>query len=683
MHIKSKSTNRPARWNAARQLGRCVSAIVLAGLILTLAPPRMDGLKTQVALAASDPVIAAAGDIACDPSSSSFNGGRGTSNSCRQKYTSDLLVNADLAGILVLGDNQYYCGGYQAHMQSYDLSWGRVKSITYPVVGNHEYLTSGGTDCTSANKGAAGYFKYFGAAAGDPSKGYYSYDIGNWHLIALNSNCSDAGGCGPTSPQGIWLEADLAAHANICTLAYWHIPLYSSGGRAASNSRPFWQSLYNHNADLILSAHDHIYERFAPQTPTGTVDNVRGIRQFIVGSGGANHTSISKVAANSEVRNSDTYGVLKITLHPTSYDWQFVPEAGKTFTDSGTTACHGQTSDIAPPTVPGNLTATPVAPSQVSLAWDPSSDNVGVGGYQVFRDNVQIATSVTNSYLDTGIQANSTHSYYVVAFDAGGNFSGPSNTAVATTPPDTTPPSAPTNLTASPGINTSVNLAWNASTDDIGVTGYQVFRDGTQIDSVTGTTYVDVTSQANTPYSYYVVAVDAAANISAPSNTATLTTPPPSSILTFPPIDDTYVQADLPASTFGTATAIGTDNSPVKNLLFKFTVSGIGTRSVVSAKLRIYCVDSSKFGGDFHRVADVFWSEQTVNWNTAPAADPNSLGMLGAVVSGNWYEIDVTPLVTGDGTIALKGISTSSDGADYSSKEGASGRAPQLVVTVR
>ena len=133
------------------------------------------------------------------------------------------------------------CFSYQAFLQSYDLSWGRLKSITHPVVGNHEYLTSGGTGCTTANAGAAGYFQYFGAAAGDPGKGYYSYDIGSWHLIALNSNCGNAGGCSASSPQGIWLEADLTAHTNDCVLAYWHIPLFSSGGRANSNSKPFWQ----------------------------------------------------------------------------------------------------------------------------------------------------------------------------------------------------------------------------------------------------------------------------------------------------------------------------------------------------------------------------------------------------------------------------------------------------------
>ena len=242
--------------------------------------------------------------------------------------------------MLDLGDNQYYCGGYQAFLQSYDLSWGRVKSITHPVVGNHEYLTSGGTGCDEGNEAASGYFQYFGAAAGDPGHGYYSFDLGAWHIIALNSSCIDVGGCKPGSAQYTWLQDDLAAHKNLCTLAYWHIPLFSSGGRAAALSQPFWQLLYDNDVDLILNGHDHIYERFAPQDPNGAADSSRGIREFIVGTGGSDHTTLEQLAANSEVRNIDTFGVLKLTLHATGYDWKFLPEAGKTFTDSGSEACH-------------------------------------------------------------------------------------------------------------------------------------------------------------------------------------------------------------------------------------------------------------------------------------------------------------------------------------------------------
>src|SRR5206468_2193130 len=199
------------------------------------------------------------------------------------------------------------------------------------------------------------------------------------------------------------LRADLAAHPNACTLAYWHEPRFSSG---AVGNNPYvsalWQDLYYAEADIVLNGHDHDYERFAPQNPLGQADPAHGIREWVVGTGGRSHGGFDTVQPNSEVRNADTYGVLKLTLHPSGYDWQFVPESGKTFTDSGSTACHGQTSDTQPPTAPSNLAATPVAPNRVNLAWTASTDNVGVAGYQVFRDNVQIATSSTTSYSDIG-----------------------------------------------------------------------------------------------------------------------------------------------------------------------------------------------------------------------------------------------------------------------------------------
>ena len=251
-----------------RRFGYFLAIIIVIGLTGLSSGRSWLAEGSGFALAAGDPVIAAAGDVACDPSSSSFNGGNGTSGACRQRYTSDILVNGGFAAVLPLGDIQYYCGGYQAWLQSYDLSWGRVKSITRPAVGNHEYLTSGGTDCNSANAGAAGYFRYFGTAAGLPGQGYYSFNVGAWHLIALNSNCSSAGGCGTSSAQGLWLQADLAANRNLCTLAYWHIPLFSSGGRANSNTQALWQILYNNSVEVVLNGHDHIYERFAPQAPT-------------------------------------------------------------------------------------------------------------------------------------------------------------------------------------------------------------------------------------------------------------------------------------------------------------------------------------------------------------------------------------------------------------------------------
>jgi hypothetical protein len=275
--------------------------------------------------------IAAAGDIACDPASSSFNGGQGVGLECRQRATSDLLVGAGYEAVLALGDIQYEDGALSKFGASYDPSWGRVKAITHPAVGNHEYGTSG----------AAGYYQYFGAAAGDPTKGYYSFDLGGWHLIALNSNCAEIGGCGAGSAQEQWLRADLSAHsAASCTLAFWHHPRYSSGEHGSDATyTAFWQALYDANADVVLVGHDHDYERFAPQTASATLDTTRGIREFVVGTGGKNLRTFPTVRPNSEARSVTSAGVLELTLGGTGYGWRFAP-AVCTFTDAGTASCH-------------------------------------------------------------------------------------------------------------------------------------------------------------------------------------------------------------------------------------------------------------------------------------------------------------------------------------------------------
>lgn len=274
--------------------------------------------------------IAAAGDIACDPGSSFWNGGQGSGLNCRQRATSDLLVGAGYAAVLALGDIQYEDGAYSKFLASYDPSWGRVKSITKPAPGNHEYQTSG----------AAGYYQYFGAAAGDPAKGYYSFDLGGWHLVALNSNCSAVGGCGAGSPQEQWLRADLAANPASCTLAYWHHPRFSSGEHGSDSTyTAFFQALYDANADVVLVGHDHDYERFAPQTPSGALDLARGIRQFVAGSGGKNVRTFPTVRPNSEVRDVSSLGVLELTLGAGAYEWRFRPAVGS-FADSGSASCH-------------------------------------------------------------------------------------------------------------------------------------------------------------------------------------------------------------------------------------------------------------------------------------------------------------------------------------------------------
>ncbi len=247
---------------------------------------------------------------------------------CRAKATSDLLLNAGVTAVFALGDQQYEKGTLAAFQQSYDPSWGRLKAITRPVPGNHEYYTSG----------AADYYQYFDAAAGNPATGYYSFDVGTWHVIALNSAC-EAVACEGGSKQEQWLKADLAAHPAQCTLAFWHHPRFSSQYGVDGRSAAFWTDLYAAGADVVLNGHSHQYERFALQTPTGAADDSHGIREFIVGTGGKDHHTNGITRVNSRVRNYTTFGVLLLTLRPGEYDWKFVPEAGATFTDIGSTLC--------------------------------------------------------------------------------------------------------------------------------------------------------------------------------------------------------------------------------------------------------------------------------------------------------------------------------------------------------
>jgi hypothetical protein len=252
-----------------------------------------------------------------------------------------------------------------------------------PSEGNHlsrgrepRVLHVRGTDRDTTGKGA-GYFGYFGSAAGDPTKGYYSFDVGSWHLIALNTNCNKVGGCGVGSAQEQWLKADLAAHPTACTLAYFHYPLFSSKTPLTAAST-FWSDLYAAGADVVISAHVHNYERFAPQDPNGTYDPAKGIREFVVGTGGMSLEGFpTTVSPNSEVR-ARNFGVLELTLHSTSYDWQFVPDGrnGNTFSDSGSGTCHF--ADATPPVVSVSAPADGARVGGVVGLAAAASDNVAV-----------------------------------------------------------------------------------------------------------------------------------------------------------------------------------------------------------------------------------------------------------------------------------------------------------------
>jgi len=265
----------------------------------------------------ADAVLVGAGDIA-----DCASGG--------DEATAKLLDHLD-GTVFTLGDNAYDFGSAAEFRRCYAPGWGRQLDRTKPVPGNHDYMT----------RGAAGYFGYFGSAAGDPATGWYAYDLGAWRVYVLNSDCALIGGCDTGSPQERWLRQDLAANPRSCVLAMWHHPRFSSGMHGSDPiTADLWRDLYDADAELILNGHDHDYERFAPQTPAGRPDAQRGIVEMVVGTGGRSHYEFGRIRANSLVRDNSTYGVVRLVLSDGGWSFEFVPVAGGTFTETGRGTCH-------------------------------------------------------------------------------------------------------------------------------------------------------------------------------------------------------------------------------------------------------------------------------------------------------------------------------------------------------
>lgn len=360
--------------------------LVGMGLAMLLSVGVLGSAQSVSAQASTDPVFVGAGDIAsCDLNPT----GDHTGDQATAQLLHNILDNASSPKtVFTTGDNAYEDGTSLEYQTCYgpqpptdQPNWGEFKAITRPSPGNHEYQTAG----------AAGYFEYYGTLAGDPGKGYYSYDLGSWHIISLNSNCKFVA-CADGSAQVTWLKADLADHPNACTLAYWHHPRFSSKLSSGGNSsvKPFWDALYAANADVVLNGHIHNYERFAPQNSTGEKDDpARGIREFVVGTGGYSLNTFDNVtpALNSESRYAKDYGVLKLTLHQTSYDWEFVAADGTTPDSGRDYPCEpgGTTTDP----VPGPPTVISTSPAN-NTTW-PATANVTA----TFSEDMKASSIVT------------------------------------------------------------------------------------------------------------------------------------------------------------------------------------------------------------------------------------------------------------------------------------------------
>ncbi len=314
-----------------------VICLILTGLYLspfnkTSEKPKNANLNKILPLKEKVHAIVAAGDISCGESDT-------TAVTCAQGRTVEIIKKINPEAILALGDLQYPSGAYNDFLNFYDKSWGQFKEKTYPTPGNHEYSTPQ----------ASGYFNYFNkeatesGRAGKITEGYYSFNIGkNWHIISLNSNCWAVGGCGINSPQLNFLKKDLAENKDrSCTIAFWHHPLLTSGFYSPGYEpvKPFWGVLYENNVELVLNGHDHIYERFGKMDPGG-IKSEGGVRQFIVGTGGRNLYAIKNILNGSEARQNQEFGVLKLTLLPESYEWEFVSVLDAGYTDKGTDNCH-------------------------------------------------------------------------------------------------------------------------------------------------------------------------------------------------------------------------------------------------------------------------------------------------------------------------------------------------------
>jgi chitodextrinase len=506
-------------------------------------------------------------------------GGDGASGEINAGKVSDMLTSLNPNLFLYLGD--VYEQGSKAEF----LNWygnttffGRLRPITNPTVGNHEYLT----------KGAAGYFDYWNNI---PS--YYSYSAGGWHFISLNSN-SQYEPTDPQSAQYLWLQQDLAANSGACTIVYYHHPLFNIGPEGSTaQMTDIWKLMAQNKVTIVLNGHDHDYQRWVPLDGDGQ-PNSNGITEFVVGSTGHGlqhfKTTDSRVAYSNDT-NPTGFGVLLLQLNASGANFSYRNINGSVL-DSGVIPCGSATqSDTQPPTIPVALKA-----------------NVGNG---------------------------------------------------------------------------KVDLTWSSSSDNVGVTGYTIYRNGISLATVSGTSlaYSDTTAAPTTTYDYTVDALDQAGNHSPASPAASVTTGNMPSSLAFSPVADTYVDTSKSSTNYGGLTSLRADASPDVHSYLRFNVTGLGGRAISRARLRIFANSSLKQGSNALAVADNSWDEMGMNGSNAPALG-NTIAQSSAITAGSWISFDVTSYVTGEGTFSFGITNSNSTAVDLASRESGA-NAPQLVIDLR
>ena len=671
------------------------------------------------AVEAADPVLVGAGDVAgC--------------NTSRDDATGRLLDSIP-GTVFIAGDAVYEDGSASEFANCFEPAWGRHKARIRPAIGDHELFTTGATP----------YFNYFGAAAGPNPTGYYSYDLGAWHVVVLNGQCSFVpGGCGASSPQVQWLRNDLASTAAECIAAVWHRPLYSSGSRTHGYDGayvPFWDTLRSFGADVVLNGHSHLYERFGLQDSHGDADP-DGIRQFTVGTGGRGPEPFGTAMPNSERRFNSDVGVLKLTLHPTSYDWQFIRSTGAEVVDAGSTGCHRNVLDT-------NITSGPQGTTTATGAtFGFGSTKVG-STFECDLDGAGFAPC-TSPQSFTGVPLG-THTFSVRASFGGETDASPAFrtwTVVPVPPPPPPPvivePEADARVVqGSPNTNFGTTAALEADNSPVvesflrfavaGVTGtvsrarlrlyatdptgngpalYRAdpnavwtetgitwsnkpVRTGAvaNLGSISAGRYVeyDVTAAVtgNGTYTFNLVAestdgVDFRSREAADNRpqlvVETGTLPEPGST-TFEPDADARVVQGSPNTNFGGTTALEADKSPVVESFVRFTVAGV-SGTVTRARLRLYATDPTGNGPALYRAdPNAVWTEAGITWNTKPPRLGGIVANRGSISANRYVEYEVTGAITGNGTYTFNLVAEATDGVDFRSSEASSNR-PELVV---